>query len=275
MTATGPLLGLVDWRLPTPGPPALELAAELGADGVQLDLGGPGRAPRLDAAGSLARVRAAAAATGTAVLALSANALNDTGLTAPSGTVAARRTSDVLARLLDAAQELAAPLVCVPSFRRSAIDGPADLDRTGEVLAAAASDAETRGLLLASENVLEGPRAAQLAARVGSPAFRLLLDTHNLAAAEVPLPGLFASAASFCADQIHLKDGRGDSVGTVPLGSGEGRVAATLDAAVRHAVPLRALVLENDYRDGGTDRAAADLDWARRHSPAVTPSSGG
>ncbi|GLW93243.1 hypothetical protein Aglo03_40590 [Actinokineospora globicatena] len=50
-------IGLVDWRLPVSGPDAVVLAAELGVDGLQVDLGGPGRAPELDGVDRLRELR--------------------------------------------------------------------------------------------------------------------------------------------------------------------------------------------------------------------------
>ncbi|MEX2983592.1 sugar phosphate isomerase/epimerase family protein [Streptomyces sp. C36] len=275
MTADGhrpPAVGLTDWRLPVTGPDALALARDLGADGVQLDLGGPGRAPLLDAPGTLDAVREAAAATGVRVLGLAANTLNDIGLTAPAGGADAVRVRAVLTRLLDAASAVGAPLVFVPSFRRSAIEDGAALRRTAEVLAPAAAEAAARGLLLANENVLDGARAAELVERVGSPAFRLLLDTHNPRAAGVDVPELLAAAGRHFADQIHLKDSAEPAAATAPMG-GDGLIRRTLAALVRHRVPVRALVLENDYRDGDRARLAADLAWARRQAarPTLAP----
>ncbi|GAA4913944.1 sugar phosphate isomerase/epimerase family protein [Streptomyces coeruleoprunus] len=247
----------------------LELARRLGVEGVQFDLGGPGRGPRLDAAGSVDALRDASAATGVALLGVTANTLNDIGLTAPEGTAAAAEVRRVLARLLDVAHALGVPLVFVPSFRRSAIDGPEGLRRTARVLAWAAAEAEARGLLVASENVLAPDGAVELADRVGSPAFRLLLDTYNPKAAGLAVPGLVEEATRRgvrFADQVHVKDGVAGTDRTPLLGDGDGEVGAALAAVARHLPPPRALVLENDHRDGDEARLALDLARTRTHA---------
>jgi sugar phosphate isomerase/epimerase len=193
------------------------------------------------------------------LLALGGNHFNDIGLTSEPWIA-----RPLLERLLDAAVALAVPLVFVPSFRRSAIDGPAAFARTAAVLRWAAAEAQKRDLVLANENVLTGEQARALADAVGSPAFRLLLDTFNPVAAGLRADALAASLGDLLADQVHLKDGPPDRGASPLLGAGDGRVEETVNSLREHRVPVRAFVLENDYRDADTARLAADLAWARR-----------
>ncbi|MER5763820.1 TIM barrel protein [Streptomyces sp. NPDC002082] len=261
-----PLTGLVDWRLPVRGEAAVDLAFQHRVEGLQFDLGGPGRGPWLDkpgtAGGAVGRLRRTAAAAGVAPLGVAANVLNDIGLTAAAGTLAAARVRSVIDRLLDVAWELGVPLVFLPSFRRSAIDGEAALMRTAEVLRWAAAQAQAHGLLLANENVLPAHQALRLVEEVGSPAFRLLLDSYNPVGAGIDVPDLVEATAPFLADQIHLKDGPGAASGPL-LGDGDGRVEETVDAVARHLPGVHAVVLENDHRDGDRTRLRADLERAR------------
>lgn len=262
-----PLTGLVDWRLPVRGEAAVDLAFQHRVDGLQFDLGGPGRGPWLDkpgtAGGAVGRLRRTAASAGVTPLGVAANVLNDIGLTAGAGTLAAARVRSVIDRLLDVAWELGVPLVFLPSFRRSAIDGEAALMRTAEVLRWAAAQAQAHGLLLANENVLPAHQALRLVEEVGSPAFRLLLDSYNPVGAGIDVPDLVEATASFLADQIHLKDGRAATASSPLLGDGDGRVDETVDAVARHLPGVRAVVLENDHRDGDGTRLRADLERAR------------
>jgi L-ribulose-5-phosphate 3-epimerase len=274
-----PLVALADWRLPVRGEEAVDLAHRHRVRALQFDLGGPGRGPWLDAPGRLARLARTARYAGVVPLAVTGNVLNDIGLTAPEGSPEAGRARDVLTRLLDAAEELGAPLVLVPSFRRSALDGERAFRRTVSVLRAAAGRAAARGLLLAGENALAPRDALRLVAEVASPAFRLLLDTYNPVAAGVDPVELVAVAGAHLADQVHVKDGPDGPDGTALLGDGDGGPAATLGALVRHDVPVRAYVLENDHRGGDADRLAEDLRrlraLAERYAPAVRAEKAG
>ncbi|MEK8172819.1 hypothetical protein NKH77_38845 [Streptomyces sp. M19] len=81
-------------------------------------------------------------------------------------------------RLLDAAHALGVPLAFVPSFRRSAIDGRS---RSGAPPGTGLGGGRGRGpRTAAGQRERAGPdEATALVERVGSPAFRLLLDTYN------------------------------------------------------------------------------------------------
>lgn len=203
-------------------------------------------------------------ATGVRILAVTANCLNDVGLTAAAGSGRARFVVDVAARLLDTGRALGAPLVMIPSFGRSAITDGTTFTRTCEVLAVIAARARAAGLVLASENVLRPARARQLIYAVGPERFRILLDCYNPVAAGLSPAQLVATLADVLADQIHLKDGPPARGASPPLGTGNAGVDDTLLALRRQGVQVQALVLENDYRDGDRTRLDADLAWARR-----------
>jgi 2-epi-5-epi-valiolone 7-phosphate 2-epimerase len=259
------LVGLAAWRLPVAGVEAIRLAAAVGADGVQVDLGGPGRGEWIDTPGRIDALRAEAHEHGVRLLAVAGNHFNDVGLT--SGAEIVR---PLLHRMLDAAVALGVPLAFVPSFRCSAIDGPAALARTAATLRWAAAEAQARNLTLASENVLPSEQARRLVDEVGSPVFRLVLDTFNPVAAGFRAAALVPSLDGLLADQVHLKDGPPDRGPSPRLGGGDGRVAETVDSLREHGVPVHAFVLENDYRNGDTARLTADLAWARQRARHLT-----
>ncbi|WEH39248.1 TIM barrel protein [Streptomyces sp. AM 2-1-1] len=258
-----PLVGLVDWRLPGDHFDAATLAHDVGADGLQLDLGGPGRGPWLDAPGVLDRVRDTCARLGVRPLAVAGNTLNDIGLHTP----AEGPVRGVLTRVLDAAAALDAPLAFVPSFRRSEIREVGDLRRTAARLSWAAKEAAARGLLLANENSLAPRRALALVEEVAEPNFRLLLDTYNPRAHGVDVVELIEATHAWIAPQIHLKDGTDGVVAREPLGEGDGRVWEALTALHGAGSTPYALVLENDYRDGDLSRLTADITRTLRHAP--------
>ncbi|THV42241.1 sugar phosphate isomerase/epimerase family protein [Glycomyces buryatensis] len=262
---TAPSIGLVSWRSPAVGTAFLDLASRTGVAGVQLDFGGPGRAPWLDQPRHLELLRRRSVETGIALLAVAGNALNDIGLAAPVRSAAAAEVERLVVRMLDAAAALGCPLVFLPSFRRSAIEDSEALHRTAQVLSWAAAEASARRLLLANENTLGPGRALELVERVAAPNFRLVLDNYNLASAGVDPAGIIADLAPYLADQVHLKDGPA-GVNTAPLGSGDGHLESTMDALARERLDVRFLLLENDYRDGDDARLSADIAWARNQA---------
>ncbi|MBN3932891.1 sugar phosphate isomerase/epimerase [Streptomyces verrucosisporus] len=259
-------MGLAAWRLPGDHFDAVGLTRRTGTEGLQLDLGGPGRGPWLDAAGTVDRLREDCARHGVKPLAVAANTLNDIGLHAPEGSQGALRTRRVLMRVLDTALALGAPLAFVPSFRRSAVNDLQDLRRTAAVLAWATREAEARGLLLASENALEPRLARALVGEVSEPSFRLLLDTYNPRAAGLDVLELIEATHAWIAPQVHLKDGVNGVVSQELLGEGDGRVGEALAALLAKGRVPDALILENDYRDGDMRRLVLDVERARAHA---------
>ena len=266
-----PLVGLAAWRLPVSGTSAIEFAAQAGVAGIQLDLGGPGRGEWIDQPGQIAALRRCASDHGIGLLALAGNHLNDVGLTATASSVTGMRVRGLLLRQLDAAYQLGVPLAVVPSFRHSAMNSIDALQRTIEVMAWASDQAAERGLQLANENTLPARDARRLVRSVGSPVFRLVLDTYNPVAAGLDPAELVVELGSWFADQLHLKDGSPEAGNTALLGEGTGEVAATLAAVGRCRLAMRYLVLENDYRDGDLARVATDIARARRYADGLSP----
>lgn len=266
-----PGIALVSWRAPATEAALFTLAAEVGLTGVQLDFGGPDRAAWLDAPGSVLRLRRHASDNGVELLAVAGNLLNDIGLTAPAGTATATKVRSLIERMLDTAAALGCPLVFVPSFRRSTIDGPETLRRTAEVLAWASREADVRGLTLANENTLRPLEALTLIEWVNAANFRLILDVYNLYRAGVDAVEIVASLTAHLADQVHLKNGV-DGNTSVPLTCGDSNIDPVLNKLSQRAVPLRSLVLENDYRDGNMGRLRADIDWARKRAERLRTS---
>ena len=260
-------IGLADWRLPVNGPEGVYLAAEVGAEGIQLDLGGPERAPWLDNPQRLKAIQNAIADTGVHPLAVSANVMNDIGLCAKSGSPAAKDVLNIISRAIDAASALDVGLVFLPSFRRSEIINHAALIRTAEVLQWACTEAQRRGLLLATENVLTPHDLLKLIRLVDSVTLRVVLDTGNpLKVRQSPL-GIVKVAAKWIAPQIHIKS----IAKREPLIIHHSIIVDVLNALNNEAVSFNTLVLENDYRDGDIIRMKRDIGWVRAQfiSPSI------
>ncbi|QCW79470.1 TIM barrel protein [Streptomyces sp. S6] len=209
-----PPTGLVDWRLPVRGEAAVDLAFRYRADGLQFDLGAR-RGPAATAAGCRRAAPPHRRRCRVAPL-VAANVLNDIGLTADAGTW----RPPGYAASCDGCWTSGGtrrPWCSCPVPGRCHRQREALL-RTAEVLRPVAARAHARGLLLANENVLPALHAVRLAEEVGSPAFRLLLDTYNPVAAGLDVPGLVAVTHPWLAGQIHLKDGLTGTTATPPAG---------------------------------------------------------
>lgn len=255
-----PRIALADWRLPFTGPQALAFTAWCGLREIQLDFGGPGRAPTLDNPCALRAIRDAGARHAVSVRALACNRMNDLGLHHPAHSAAGEEVRALVLKTLDAAAYLNAPMVFFPSFRKSLIRDRQTLDDSARLLEWACAQGAQRGLLVASENDLDVASAQQLVMRVDQRNFRLILDSWNPLKAGVQTASLIEQLYPVLADQVHLKDGRHDMEASVPLGLGDGMVAETVDTLCRlHTVAT--YVLENDYRCGDPAHLQHDLGW--------------
>ncbi|MCM2453550.1 sugar phosphate isomerase/epimerase family protein [Agrobacterium vitis] len=262
-------VGLVDWRLPVSGPLAVMLAAQLGVDGIQLDLGGPRRAPWLDEPKRLHELQLTLAGSGLVPLAISANVLNDLGLTAKEGTSLANDVRNVIIRALNVAAELGVDLVFLPSFRRSAITDPPTLTRTAEILRWACDEASQRKILLATENVLAPKQLRTLMALVDSSNFRVVLDTGNISNLGADPVAILRTAGAALARQVHIKNTNDQQ----PLRAPPPAVLNTLAELRQSSVPINAMILENDYRNGELNRITADIGWLRDQLAAQSNNS--
>jgi len=259
-------IGLADWRLPVRGSDAIRLTADVGVDGIQLDLGGRDRAPWLDDPYTLKAAREALAETQVYPLAVTANVLNDIGLCAKSGTAASHDVRKIIIRAIDTAYRLGAELVFFPSFRRSEITNHSDLVRTAEVLNWACYQAEQRGILLATENVLNPRNLLKLIRMVDSASIRIVLDTANpLKVGQSPLD-VIKVAANLIAPQIHIKS----MAESAPLTCGEQLIMDVINSLNNERCHFNTLVLENDYRDGVISRIKNDVYWLKKNAMTLS-----
>ncbi|BCH57139.1 hypothetical protein RvVAR031_pl04700 (plasmid) [Agrobacterium vitis] len=245
------------------------LAAQLGVDGIQLDLGGPRRAPWLDEPKRLHELQLTLAGSGLVPLAISANVLNDLGLTAKEGTSLANDVRNVIIRALNVAAELGVDLVFLPSFRRSAITDPPTLTRTAEILRWACDEASQRKILLATENVLAPKQLRTLMALVDSSNFRVVLDTGNISNLGADPVAILRTAGAALARQVHIKNTNDQQ----PLRAPAPAVLNTLAELRQSSVPINAMILENDYRNGELNRITADIGWLRDQLAAQSNNS--
>jgi len=235
-------LGLVDWRLPVSAAEAVAVAANLGVNHLQVDLGGPGRAPPL--APRLPRLLDACRDHGVGIDAVACNHLNDLGLHDHHHTERVRQT---LAQAVEAAHALQAPMILVPGFRQSCVRSVEHLRDTGRQLAWACDLAQARGLEVAYEGDLGAAPSLALMSQVGRRNFKLLLDPDNLMRAGHALAPLLKTLTGRWCGQIHIK-------GAMPSPACLKQWLESVDRRPADCV----FFLENDYRQG-LDGLAAEL----------------
>lgn len=169
-------IGACDWSLGKRGDPAaLDVAKQIGLDGVQADFGTTANNMRLRTDRHQAAYREAMARTGLAVSSLAICELNDVPLKSDD------RAARWLDESLDVCVAMKLPLVMAPAFARGDLDmtKTAEIDCFVNALRGAAPKAEKLGLIIGLENYLSADDNRRIIDRVGSASVKVYYDVGN------------------------------------------------------------------------------------------------
>ena len=179
----GVRLGVCDWTIGKSGDPAaLELAAKLGLDGLQVSL-----TPRGD---SLALVQPelrrtyleAAERAGVAIASFAIGELNNVPLKSDP------RAEKWLGEAIEIARAMGVRVILVPFFGKGELrnDAPGT-EAVAQALRRLAPQAEKAGVILALESYLNAADNLGILGRVGSPAVKIYYDVGNSQAVGYPI----------------------------------------------------------------------------------------
>jgi L-ribulose-5-phosphate 3-epimerase len=197
-------LGICDWTIGKTGDPAaLELAARLGLDGVQVSLVPKGDSLAL-ADPALRRVFIDAAVK--ARIPIASFALGDlNGVPLKSDP----RSEKWLAKAIDVAAAMSVKVILVPFFGKGELrNDPAGVDAVVAALKRLAPGAEAKGVTLALESYLSASEHLKILERVGSPAVRVYYDVANSQDAGYPILDEIRELGARIVE-VHAKDTKG------------------------------------------------------------------
>ena len=169
-------IGACDWSLDKRGDPAaLDVAKQIGLDGVQIDFGTAGNNLRLRTPEHQQAYRAAMQRTGLAVSSLALCEMNDVPLKSDP------RAAAWLDQSLDVCHVMGLPLVMTASFGRGDLDmsHTEEIDRFVKVLRDVVPKAEKLGIIIGLENYLSAADNRKIIDRVGSPQVKVYYDVGN------------------------------------------------------------------------------------------------
>ena len=240
-------LGICQWSVEAEGPDICRFAAELGLEGVQLEIGTCEDGFPLSRPSVQREFMESAAEHGIRFTSIAARVTDQYDMTQPAGTEDSRIVWEAIVRSIEAAEAMGIPAVMIGSFLASDIKNEEDLVRTAEVLTDACDYAAKRGIVIAAENVLAPDDMHRMAQMINRPNLKLLFDTQNYALFRRldPAATLEGLAPLLC-DQIHVKDGSGGRISAALLGEGDSGFFRTMETLKKIGFSGW-LLLENYY----------------------------
>lgn len=209
-------IAVCQWCLPDSGPQGLKLAAELGYDGVEMDMGLNRTEYSLLEPHILEQFLAARESAGIQTPSL---ALNYLGLNNPA---ARKETEKTIDRAIEIAVKLSAATLQLCSFWHEGMRDEAEFSETVEILRYACGRAKSYGIAIGSENQLDVEGNLRLVKEVGEENFGIYFDTANPYLFDdreglAMLPLLYPHIC-----ELHIKDYRkAEKWECVPLGEGQ------------------------------------------------------
>lgn len=168
-------IGACDWSIgKTADPAALEVAKQIGLDGVQISLGTLANDMHLRRPEVQQRYKDAAKKVGVEVLSLAIGELNNIPYKSDP------RTIPWVSDCIDACRTMGCRVILLAFFHNNDLRGdPAGTDETVRRLKAVAPKAEKAGVILGIESWLNAEDHMRIIDRVGSPAVKVYYDVAN------------------------------------------------------------------------------------------------
>lgn len=261
-------IGIAEWCSPIQGPMACRMAAELGLDGVELDLGEARRGLPLSDAGVRRYWRDAQQKYAVGFPALAVNALGGCRSLRQKNTAQEALCREIVSAAIEAAADLGIGILQIPNFADFTIHGLEDVEPAARFFQWACEAAEPHGIVIGSENTLNDEENLLLCDRVNRPNFKIYFDNENAVffRGEDPAEQMRRLGDRIC--QVHMKDGTPEALSSKPLGEGHGQALECL-AAMRDIDYGGWVVLENEYdtepfnRVGRFEALQRDIEWLK------------
>ncbi|MGD8443416.1 MAG: sugar phosphate isomerase/epimerase family protein [Desulfobacterales bacterium] len=253
-------LGITEWSLPIDGPYGCKIAAEIGFEGIQLDVGSYERNfPKTKKVVQDAYLEAAEKY-GITYTAIACNELDNYNMVAPKGYKDRTIALQTIISAIDAAVAMDIPIVMVQSFLASAIETEQDFTRAVNVIKYVSEYAGDKGdVTIGIENLLSVDGLMRLIEKVNNPKLKIYFDTQNYYLHEkVDVAAMVKPLISYIC-QVHVKDGHKKDVepSGALLGEGASGFYITIDELRKYEY-TGWLISENFYDRGPISQLSED-----------------
>ncbi len=227
-------IGICHWSLPMEGPYACKTAAEIGLDGIQLDIGHSSRGFLLSKDFVQEAYLKMAEKYGISFPAITIRELDEVAMTDPEGTENRELMNEALIKTIDAAEALDIPIVMVPSFVESEITNDAEYKEAVKYLQDGCDYAEGKDIIIATENTLSVDGIKGLIEDVNRPNIKLYFDSQNhYLHKDYNIAEMVDQLIDHIC-QIHFKDGKNKDLSGALLGEGDTGFYDTVEVLKKH-----------------------------------------
>jgi sugar phosphate isomerase/epimerase len=253
-------LGITEWSLPVDGPYGCKIAANVGFEGIQLDVGSYERNfPKTKKVVQDAYLEAAEKFCIT-YTAIGCNELDNFNMVACKGSKERAIALRAITSAIDAAAAMGISIVMVQSFNASAIEIEQDFQRAVNVIKYASEYAIDKGkITIGVENLLSVENLFRLLKEVNKPNVKIYFDTQNYYLNErVDVAAMVKPLVPYIC-QVHVKDGYEFDVepSGALLGEGASGFYKTIDK-LREYEYTGWLISENFYDRGPISHLSED-----------------
>jgi sugar phosphate isomerase/epimerase len=225
-------LGICHWSLPIQGPHACKLAAELGFDGMQLDIGEAERGFSLSLPYVQQEYLECAKKYNIVFPSISVRELDNYGMTRPDGSVEKQIAIEGIMKAINAADSMNIPVVMLGSFEDGEIKNEADFQEVVSCLTKACDEALDKNIIIATENLLSIEENIRLFRLVDRPNLRLYFDTQNYYLRKGFNVAQMVEALFPYICEFHVKDGSDGNMSGALLGTGESGFYETMNVFI-------------------------------------------
>lgn len=214
-------IGVCEWSLPITGPAACKLAAEMGFDGIQLDIGPwengfPKARPYVQKT-----YLEFAAQYGIEFPSIATRVTDYYSMVDEPGSRDHEIVRTGVLKAVEAAERMNIPLILVPNFEKSFIENERHFEIAAGVLQEVCRRAEGLGITIAAENTLSIAQTKKLVERVDALNFGIYYDSQNYFLANDDYPPHILEELYEYVVEVHVKDGKNKDLSGALLGTGD------------------------------------------------------
>lgn len=241
-----PKLGICQWAIPIKGPDACLTVSGLGLQGVQLEIGSYKSLYDLSDERIQKSYIKAGKATKITFPSIAVRETDNFNMMGSENSTEYRIANEAIIKAIEAANIMKIPTVMIPSFEESNIITKSDFNQAVHVFKNACDYAASKGVLIATENVLSIEDVLKLFSSVNRPNFKLYFDTQNhYLHKEYDTPYLLEHLMPYICE-IHVKDGKGKDLSGALLGEGDTNFFGSMEV-LKNNNYSGWLLLENYY----------------------------